>query len=105
MAAMADSIGKGKDAAKYEKMAEEAKAYLRGEFFASEDGMIVPVLRGMQTPALFALKLGLVKSAWRYEGETWVWDFAVPEGVTADVTIPGEHGSRRYGAGRHRIVK
>ena len=59
MAAMAAATGR--DAAKYEKMAEEAKAYMLGEFFAEPDGMVVPVLRGMQTPALFALKLGLVE--------------------------------------------
>ena len=59
MAAMAAATGR--DAAKYEKMADEAKAYMLGEFFAEPDGMVVPVLRGMQTPALFALKLGLVE--------------------------------------------
>jgi len=51
----------GRDASKYEKMAEDAKSYLLATFFAEPDGMIVPVLRGMQTPALFALKLGLVE--------------------------------------------
>ena len=248
MAQMAKATGR--DAAKYEKMAEEAKAYVRGEFFASEDGLIVPVLRGMQTPALFALKLGLVegeakaktlddlkasfaanggtfhtgflgtsilmdtltengldtlaydlllnhsfpgwlysvdqgattiwerwnsytkdkgfgpvgmnsfnhyaygavlawiyktaagiapdvsdpgfkrivmapkpdrrlgyvkaeyksvaglvKSAWRYEGDKWVWDFTVPDGATADVTLPGETTAKTYAAGTYHIVK
>ena len=59
MAVMAAATGR--DASKYLKMADEAKAYMRAEFFAEPDGMVVPVLRGMQTPALFALKLGLVE--------------------------------------------
>ena len=57
MEAMATAIGK--DAAKYAKMAEEAKEYLKKNFFAA-DGLLVEPMRGMQTPALFALKLGLV---------------------------------------------
>ena len=254
MAEMAAAIGQ--DAAKYGKMAEDAKAYLRAEFFAEPDGMIVPVLRGMQTPALFALKLGLVegdardktiadlkasfasnggtfhtgflgtsilmdtltangldslaydlllnhsfpgwlysvdqgattiwerwnsytkdkgfgpvgmnsfnhyaygavlawmykhmagiaadpkapgfkniimapkpdrrlefvkaeyksaagliKSSWRYESEKWnknekwIWDFTIPKGATADVTLPGETASKHYSAGTYHIVK
>ena len=220
MEAMAAAIGK--DAAKYAKMAEEAKEYLKKNFFAA-DGLLVEPMRGMQTPALFALKLGLVdgdakaktiealkrnfadhcdclqtgflgtsilmetltengmsdiaytlllqhknpswlysvdqgattiwerwnsytkekgfgadpkapgfkniimapkpdkrvgfvkaeyksvaglvKSAWRYEGDKWVWDFTVPEGATADVTFPGETSSKRYSAGTYHIVK
>ena len=46
---------------------------------------------------------GLVKSAWRYEGDTWVWDFTVPEGATARVTLPGETSSKDYGPGIHTI--
>ena len=48
---------------------------------------------------------GLITSHWRYEGDEWTWDFTVPEGATADVTIPGEAESRRYGAGSHHIVR
>ena len=248
MAAMAAATGR--DAAKYEKMAGEAKSYLRGEFLSSPDGMIAPVLRGMQTPALFALKLGLVegeakektladlkgsfaasggtfhtgflgtsiimdtltengldslaydlllnhsfpgwlysvdqgattiwerwnsytkdkgfgpvgmnsfnhyaygavlawlyktaagiapdpsapgfakivmapkpdrrlgyvkaeyrtptglvRSAWRYEGAKWIWDFEIPSGATADVTLPGETATRRYTPGTYHIER
>ena len=59
MAAMAKATGK--DAAKYVKMAADAQAYLKQRFFSTPDGMILPVFRDMQTPALFALKLGLVE--------------------------------------------
>ena len=65
MTEMAEATGRADDAAKYRKIAEEAKAYLKGEFFANPDGMVHEALRGMQTPALFALKLGLVDGASR----------------------------------------
>ena len=46
---------------------------------------------------------GLIKSAWKYEGEHWVWDFTVPEGSTATVTLPGETESKDYAAGDYHI--
>ena len=246
MAAMAKGTGRNADA--YRAMSERARAYLRERYFASDDGMIIPLLREMQTPALFALKLGLVegvakeatvaalrrnfaahggclqtgflgtsilmdtltengmsdlaydlllqhgnpswlysvdqgattvwerwnsytkekgfgpvemnsfnhyaygavlawmyrtmagiaadperpgfeniimrpvpdrrlgpvtadyrtsrgtvRSAWRYEGNEWIWDFTVPEGSAATVVVPGEREERRYGAGRHQL--
>ena len=54
---------------------------------------------------------GLIKSHWRYEcnqldlGMKWVWDFTIPEGATADVTLPGETESKRYTAGTYHVVK
>ena len=48
---------------------------------------------------------GLVKSAWRYEGDKWIWDFTVPEGATADVTLPGESAAKRYSTGSYTVVK
>ena len=240
----------GRDAAKYAQMAEEAKAYLKASFFAADDGLILPTFRDMQTPALFALKFGLVegeartktiaalrqnirdhgdclqtgflgaaiildvltdngcadvaytlllqhkdpswlysvdqgattvwerwnsytkekgfgpvgmnsfnhyaygailawlyrtaagiapdprkpgfrniimkpvpdrrlghvsaayksaagliRSAWRYEGDEWIWEFTIPEGATASVTVPGEDETREYAAGSHRVVR
>ena len=248
MSAMAASAGG--DAAKYAKMSADARAYLKNRFFSSPDGMILPALREMQTPALFALKLDLVEgtarektkaalranvaaqngclqtgflgtsilmdtltengmsdlaydillnhafpgwlysvdqgattvwerwnsytkkdgfgpvgmnsfnhyaygcvvawlyrtaagiapdasapgfkvvamrpvpdrrlghlkaeyrsaagtilSSWRYEGEKWVWDFTVPAGATARVTLPGEKTAKTYAAGTYRIEK
>ena len=35
----------------------------------------------------------------------WVWDFTIPEGATADVTLPGETESKRYTAGTYHVVK
>lgn len=48
---------------------------------------------------------GLIKSSWRYEGNKWIWNFTVPKGCTATVTLPGETESKEYKAGDYRIVK
>ena len=48
---------------------------------------------------------GLIKSAWRYEGDKWVWEFTVPKGATASVTLPGESEAKIYESGSHKIVK
>ena len=47
---------------------------------------------------------GTIRSAWRYEGDKWIWDFTIPEGATASVTVPGE-GVREYQGGSYTIVK
>ncbi len=46
---------------------------------------------------------GLIKSAWRYEGDTWIWDFTVPQGSTAKVTLPGSTEVKIYKAGTHHV--
>ena len=48
---------------------------------------------------------GLVKSAWRYEGDRWIWEFTVPEGSTATVTLPGETEVKQYGPGSHVVTR
>ena len=48
---------------------------------------------------------GLIKSAWRYEGDQWIWDFTIPEGATASVTLPGETEAKQYESGTYQIVK
>ena len=50
----------GRDAAKYRTMENEAKDYLKKEFLLADGSFKLPILNTMQTPALFALKLGLV---------------------------------------------
>ena len=47
---------------------------------------------------------GKIRSAWRYEGEKWIWDFTVPEGAVADVTVPGSEESKEYAAGSYQII-
>ena len=46
---------------------------------------------------------GLVASAWRYEGDMWIWDFTIPEGATAVVRPPDGSAAKTYGAGTHRL--
>jgi len=48
---------------------------------------------------------GLIKSAWRYEGDKWIWEFTVPEGATATVTLPGESESKVYESGSYTVEK
>ena len=46
---------------------------------------------------------GKIRSSWRYEGDTWVWEFTVPEGAVADVTLPGESESKEYLSGNYTV--
>ena len=48
---------------------------------------------------------GVIKSAWRYEGDQWIWDFTIPEDATASVTIPGESQAVEYTAGTYTIIR
>lgn len=48
---------------------------------------------------------GLIRSAWKYEGDQWTWEFTVPEGATATVTLPGETESKDYQPGTYTITK
>lgn len=48
---------------------------------------------------------GKIESHWRYEGDKWIWEFSVPEGAVAEVTLPGESTSTTYHAGHHRLEK
>ena len=47
---------------------------------------------------------GTIKSAWKYEGEQWHWNFTIPEGAVAEVTLPGEQDSKEYAAGTYAVV-
>ena len=48
---------------------------------------------------------GLIKSAWRYEGDKWIWEFTIPEGATASVTLPGENEATLYQSGSYKIER
>ena len=57
------AVSTGRDAAKYQAMADEAKDYIRTRFFnmlLSGGSFKLPILNTMQTPALFALKNGIL---------------------------------------------
>ena len=65
----------------------------------------VPDKRLGRVSAEFRSAAGLVKSAWRYEGDKWLWDFTVPQGATARVTLPGEAAATTYAAGTHHVER
>ena len=48
--------------------------------------------------------VGTIKSAWRYEGDTCIWDFTIPEGASATVILPGETNAIEYTAGSYTIT-
>ena len=48
---------------------------------------------------------GLIKSEWKYEGDLWIWDFTIPDGTTAIVTLPGETSSKQYSSGTYHLQK
>ena len=48
---------------------------------------------------------GLIKSAWKYEGDSWTWTFTVPEGAAASVTLPGEDKAEEYESGTYSFSK
>ncbi len=51
----------GRDAAKYQAMADAAKAYLKQQFLRPDGSFKTAILNTMQTPVLFALKNGLLE--------------------------------------------
>lgn len=46
---------------------------------------------------------GLIKSAWKFNGDEWTWEFTIPKGATASVTLPGKTETKLYQSGKHRI--
>ena len=64
----------------------------------------VPDRRLGQLEAVYNSASGQIRSAWRYEGDNWIWEFMIPEGCTASVTLPGQTDSREYGAGSHEVT-
>ena len=65
----------------------------------------VPDKRLGHVEAEYDSAAGLIKSAWKYEGDKWTWEFTVPEGATATVTLPGETESKDYAAGTYTVTK
>ena len=65
----------------------------------------VPDKRLGNLDAEFKSAAGVIKSSWKYEGDKWIWEFTVPEGATATVTLPGETESKDYEAGTYKVEK
>ena len=64
----------------------------------------VPDKRLGHLKAEYKSAAGLIKSAWRYKGDQWIWTFTIPKGATASVTLPGETTSKEYKAGTYKIT-
>lgn len=65
----------------------------------------VPDKRLGSLDATFKSASGEIKSSWKYVEDKWVWNFTVPEGAKATVTLPGETESKDYGAGSYTVEK
>lgn len=65
----------------------------------------IPDKRLGHVNAEYQSSVGLIKSAWRYEGDQWIWDFTIPEGATASVTLPGETEAREYVSGTYQVIQ
>ena len=64
----------------------------------------VPDRRLGHLEAEFKSPAGVIKSAWKYEGDSWVWTFTIPEGASAFVTLPGEEAEGKdYEAGTYTV--
>ena len=65
----------------------------------------VPDRRLGHMSAEYMSAAGLVKSSWRYDGDKWIWNFTIPQGSTASVTLPGETEAKIYTEGTYTIEK
>lgn len=65
----------------------------------------VPDKRLGSVDAVYNSASGCIKSSWKYEGDQWIWNFTIPEGCTASVTLPGETEAKEYTAGEYSVTK
>ena len=65
----------------------------------------VPDKRLGSLDAVYHSAAGEIRSCWKYEGDKWIWEFSVPKGAVASVTLPGETESKDYAAGSYRLVQ
>ena len=65
----------------------------------------VPDKRLGHLTAEYRSAAGLIKSAWRYDGDQWTWTFTIPKGATASVTLPGETETKEYESGTYTVKK
>jgi len=65
----------------------------------------VPDKRIGSLKARYASAAGLIKSEWKYDGDRCTWNFTIPEGSTATVTLPVEGaGPQKFSAGSHTLT-
>ena len=63
----------------------------------------VPDPRLGHLDAEFRSPAGLIRSAWRYDGDRCTWQFTVPDGTTATVTLPDGSEPRDYQPGSYTL--
>jgi alpha-L-rhamnosidase len=63
----------------------------------------VPDKRLGHVNATYDSAAGTIRSAWHYEGDRCIWEFTVPEGATASVTLPGASEAQNYAAGSYKL--
>ena len=54
--------------------------------------------------AEFNSPAGLIKSSWKYEGDSCVWNFTIPEGAWATVTLPDGSEPKDYTTGTYTVT-
>lgn len=65
----------------------------------------VPDKRIGSLKARYASAAGVIKSEWKYDGDLCTWNFTIPEGSTATVTLPVEGATPQiYSSGNHTIT-
>ena len=47
---------------------------------------------------------GTIKSSWRYVGDEWHWNFTIPQGAVAEVTLPGQDAPQAYTSGTYSVT-
>ncbi|MCQ2180753.1 MAG: glycoside hydrolase family 78 protein [Bacteroidales bacterium] len=47
---------------------------------------------------------GLIRSEWKYEGDSWTWEFSIPEGTIANVILPDGSAPAEYEAGDYKLT-
>ena len=65
----------------------------------------VPDRRLGHLTAEYKSAAGVIKSAWKYQGDKWIWKVTVPKGASATVTLPGETTQQVYQAGSYTFIK
>ncbi|MBQ7494343.1 MAG: hypothetical protein IJT75_01045, partial [Bacteroidaceae bacterium] len=63
----------------------------------------VPDKRLGSMKAEYRSAAGLIKSEWHYEGGRCLWQFTIPEGASATVTLPHQTESRNYPGGSYKL--
>lgn len=63
----------------------------------------VPDPRLGSLDAVYKSPAGKISSRWKYEGDRCRWNFTVPEGARASVTLPGQTETKEYGPGTYTL--